>query len=284
MASACSHESYIHPITILSTIPSAGVGALLALLLTKTDLTIIGIIAIILLIGIVKKNAILIVDFAIEWRRDGHSAEESIYHACVQRFRPILMTTLAALLGAVPLVVSNGTGAEMRKPLGIAIVGGLLMSQLLTLFTTPVTYLALDRLGGKPRGWFILVGGLCGLLLSIVGFDLEEGPQASSQWLHIPYALSIAFLVLRYVLWLVFAFRVMRGSRSARYELAGFVVLGIIGYLGEYGQHPDSSVAWVLFTVAWNAAWAYLIAFSRAVEDFQESRRSPRPDPPEPPA
>jgi multidrug efflux pump subunit AcrB len=268
------YESYIHPITILSTIPSAGVGALLALLLTHTDLTIIGIIAIILLIGIVKKNAILIVDFAIEWRRDGHSAEESIYHACVQRFRPILMTTLAALLGAVPLVVSNGTGAEMRQPLGIAIVGGLLMSQLLTLFTTPVTYLALDGLSEKPRGWFILVGALVSVLFSLIASDILEGPYATSQSLHVPYALAIAFLVLRYVLWLAFAFRVMRGSRSARYELAGLVALGIVGYLARYAQHPDASVPLAVFTVAWNAVWAWAIGFSQAVEDFQESRRN----------
>jgi hydrophobe/amphiphile efflux-1 (HAE1) family protein len=145
------YESYVHPLTILSTIPSAGVGALLALLLTGTELSIIGIIAIILLIGIVKKNAILIVDFAIERRREGKGAEEAIYEACVQRFRPILMTTLAALLGAVPLVIGGGTGSEMRRPLGVAIVGGLIMSQLLTLFTTPVTYLALDRLSARRR-------------------------------------------------------------------------------------------------------------------------------------
>jgi hypothetical protein len=155
------------------------------------------------------------------------------------------------------------------------------MSQLLTLFTTPVTYLALDRLGGKPRGWFILVGALLGLLLSIIGSDLMEGPRASSVALHIPYALAIAFLVLRYVLWLVFSFRVMRGSRSARYELAGFVVLGIVGYLGEYWKHPDAAVPLVIFTVAWNVVWAYSIAFSRAVEDYQESRRNPPPERPE---
>jgi multidrug efflux pump len=140
------YESYIHPITILSTLPSAGVGALLALLILGKDLNIIGLIGIILLIGIVKKNAILMIDFAIQLERgEGKEPEKAIYEACLLRFRPILMTTFAALLGAVPLAVGGGTGAELRQPLGITIVGGLIVSQLLTLFTTPIVYLYLDR-------------------------------------------------------------------------------------------------------------------------------------------
>jgi len=146
------YESYVHPVTILSTLPSAGVGALLALLLCRTELSIIALIGIILLIGIVKKNAIMMIDFALEAERDeGLSPEESIYKACLLRFRPILMTTMAALLGGLPLALGNGTGAELRRPLGIAIVGGLLVSQVLTLFTTPVIYLALDRFAKRKR-------------------------------------------------------------------------------------------------------------------------------------
>ena len=146
------YESYVHPITILSSLPSAGVGALLAMIVTGTPLSLISLIGIILLIGIVKKNAIMMIDFALEAERvQKLTPEESIYQACLLRFRPIMMTTMAALLGALPLALENGNGAELRKPLGIAIVGGLLLSQFITLYTTPVIYLYLDRLAARLR-------------------------------------------------------------------------------------------------------------------------------------
>ena len=158
---AILYESYIHPITIISSLPAASVGALLALQFTHTDLSIIAIIGIILLIGIVKKNAIMMIDFALAAERnEGKNSYDSIVEACVLRFRPILMTTMAALLGALPLALGTGTGSELRRPLGITIIGGLIASQLLTLYTTPVVYLYFDSL----RLWWARVRGVPALV------------------------------------------------------------------------------------------------------------------------
>jgi multidrug efflux pump len=146
------YESYVHPLTILSTLPSAGVGAVAALILSKTQFDLIAMIGVILLIGIVKKNAIMMIDFALDAERQrGLSSTDAIFEACVMRFRPIMMTTMAALFGAVPLMVGLGEGSEFRQPLGIAIFGGLILSQILTLYTTPVVYLYLDR----ARHWHL---------------------------------------------------------------------------------------------------------------------------------
>ena len=147
------YESLVHPITILSTLPSASVGAILALLLTKSELDVMSIIGIILLIGIVKKNAIMMIDFALNAERvEGKNTRDSIFEASILRFRPILMTTMAALFGAVPLAIGTGMGSELRRPLGISIIGGLIVSQILTLYTTPVIYVFMDTMRLKLQG------------------------------------------------------------------------------------------------------------------------------------
>ena len=159
------YESLVHPLTILSTLPSAGVGALMALMLFKTEFSLIALIGVILLIGIVKKNAIIMIDFAIQlMRQEGLSSRDAIYKACLLRFRPIMMTTTGAILGALPLAIGFGDGAELRRPLGVAIIGGLIASQVMTLLTTPVVYVVLDKLRRRkaapvpPRGTALAAG------------------------------------------------------------------------------------------------------------------------------
>ena len=173
------YESFIHPITILSTLPSAGVGAILALLVFHIDLSVIAMIGIILLIGIVKKNAIMMIDFALVAEREhGKNSEEAIFEACMLRFRPIMMTTMAALLGGIPLALGTGTGSELRRPLGVTIVGGLIVSQCLTLFTTPVIYLFFDRLHNALPRWRRAAKGALGFRTGPSQGSTEPAPAA----------------------------------------------------------------------------------------------------------
>jgi multidrug efflux pump len=170
------YESYIHPITILSTLPSAGVGALLAIFICHEDFNVVALIGIILLIGIVKKNAIMMIDFALEAeRQDGKPALEAIYQACLLRFRPIMMTTMAALFGGLPLALGTGVGSELRRPLGITIVGGLIVSQVLTLYTTPVVYLFFDRLAKRFKRHEIEAPEFTRLGAGMEGSGMEVG-------------------------------------------------------------------------------------------------------------